>query len=95
MILEEEQSDIWQAEFYGVTVDVIRANKEPKVEEKKLRLVGMKDGKPVTRMMTDSEWKEFNRPKETNSNSKYDPDNRYNIAYGRHGSDFAKVVYGR
>ena len=95
MILEEEQSDIWQAEFYGVTVDVIRANKEPEVEEKKLRLVGMKDGKPVTRMMTDSEWKEFNRPKETKSNSKYDPDNRYSISYGRHGSDFAKVVYGR
>lgn len=95
MILDEEQSDIWQAEFYGVTVDVIRTNKEPKVEEKKLRLVGMKDGKPVTRMMTDSEWKEFNKPKETNSNSKYDPDNRYRIAYGRHGSDFAKVVYGR
>lgn len=95
MILEEEQSDIWQAEFYGVTVDVIRANKEPEVEEKKLRLVGMKDGRPVTRMMTDSEWKEFNRPKETKSNSKYDPDNRYSISYGRHGSDFAKVVYGR
>lgn len=95
MILEEEQSDIWQAEFYGVTVDEIKAMKEPKEEVRKLRLVGMKDGKPVTRMMTDSEWKEFNRPKETKSNSKYDPDNRYRIAYGRHGSDFANVVYGR
>lgn len=95
MILEEEQSDIWQAEFYGVTVDEIKTMKEPKEEVKKLRLVGMKDGKPVTRMMTDSEWKEFNKPKETKSNSRYDPDNRYSIACGRHGSDFVKVVYGR
>ena len=67
MILEEEQSDVWQAEFYGVTVDEIKTMKEPKEEVRKLRLVGMKDDKPVTRMMTDSEWKEFNKPKETKS----------------------------
>ena len=87
-VLSKELSDKWQMEFYGVD--------EIPEEPKKRYIVGMKDGKPVTEMLTESEWKEFNKPKEMpKSKSNYDPDGRYNIRYGRHGTQFANQMYGR
>jgi len=85
-MMEYTDDELAQADFYGVSPDVIRAKLRPTEH----RILVKEDGKLCSKVVSDAEYKELNRPKFSNRTGKYDSEQQ------RYGSSFnvRNTVFG-